>query len=49
VGPESVSAEEFETMVVDALDSLPGFVAPMMREMGEALRDLGRYQSHSLG
>lgn len=31
--PDSVSVQDFESMVVDAMDSLPEFVAPMMREI----------------
>ncbi len=39
MGPESVSAGEFETMVVDALDSLPEFLVPMMREIAVLVED----------
>jgi predicted Zn-dependent protease with MMP-like domain len=37
--PDSVLAEEFETMVVDALDALPEFVIPMMREIAVLVED----------
>ena len=37
--PDSVSVEEFEAMVVDAMDSLPEFVAPMMREIAVLVED----------
>jgi len=39
VGPESVPVAEFESMVVDALDSLPEFVVPMMREIAVLVED----------
>ena len=39
MGPETVPPEEFEAMVVDALDSLPEFVAPMMREIAVLVED----------
>jgi predicted Zn-dependent protease with MMP-like domain len=39
MGPESVPAAEFEAMVVDALDSLPESVAPMMREIAVLVED----------
>lgn len=39
MGPESVPAEEFEAMVVDALDSLPEFLVPMMREIAVLVED----------
>lgn len=39
MGPEAVSAAEFETMVVDALDSLPESVVPMMREIAVLVED----------
>lgn len=39
MGPESVSTEEFEAMVEDALDSLPKSVAPMMREIAVLVED----------
>lgn len=37
--PDSVPTEEFEAMVVDALDSLPEFVLPMMREIAVLVED----------
>ena len=37
--PDSVSTEEFEAMVVDALDSLPEFLVPMMREIAVLVED----------
>ena len=37
--PDSVSVEAFEAMVVDAMDSLPEFVAPMMREIAVLVED----------
>ncbi|MDQ4055767.1 MAG: metallopeptidase family protein [Actinomycetota bacterium] len=37
--PGSVPAEEFEALVVEALDSLPEFVVPMMREIAVLIED----------
>ncbi|MFC5727864.1 MULTISPECIES: metallopeptidase family protein [Nocardioides] len=37
--PDSVPIEEFEAMVVEALDSLPEFVLPMMREIAVLVED----------
>ena len=39
MGPESVSVAEFEAMVVGAIDSLPEFVAPMLREIAILVED----------
>jgi predicted Zn-dependent protease with MMP-like domain len=39
MGPESVPAEDFEAMVVDALDTLPESVVPMMREIAVLVED----------
>lgn len=37
--PDSVSVEEFEAMVVDAMDSLPESVVPVMREIAVLVED----------
>ncbi len=39
MNPDSVPTEEFESMVVDALDSLPELVVPMMREIAVLVED----------